>query len=70
MKSQQKRRLTKLYEIIGSIRAKALTVKRAGTEEVAKLTQQVMKLHANIIDTATKAIFVGVINDLKVYSSI
>lgn len=70
VKAQQKRRLTKLYEIIGSIRAKAQTVKRAGDDEVAKLTQEVMKLHANIMDTDTKATSFAVINDMKVYSSI
>lgn len=66
IKGQQKRRLAKLSEIISTIRGKTTVVKKCGEEEIAKLTQEVMKFHSNILDLEVKAKSFALINDQKV----
>lgn len=68
VKAQQKRRLTKLNEIVGEIRTKERLVRHNGDEEVTKLTKEVMKLHTNIMDTGNKATAFATINDEKYHN--
>lgn len=55
VRSQQKRRLNKLQDVINSIKAKYIAAKKASQQEIKKITDEVVHLHDNIVDIETKA---------------
>lgn len=66
IKAQQKRRLSKLSEVIAAVRSKSALTKRSGKDEANKLTHEVMKMHTNIMEIDSKASSFAVVNDQKV----
>lgn len=65
IRSQQKRRLARLYETIAGLRKKIREKTLTSTHEIEKLTAEVVKLHAAIVDLEKKADLFTEINDKK-----
>lgn len=55
IKSQQKRRLNKLQDIINELRNKIRSYEDQSNAEIEKLTQQIKKMHADILKIEEKA---------------
>lgn len=65
IKSQQKRRLNKLQDIINDLRNKIKNYKDSSNGEISKLEEQIRKLHADIMKIEEKADHFMETNDKK-----
>lgn len=65
IRNQQKRRLGRLYETIANLRKKIREKTTASNHEIEKLTSEVVKLHAGILDLEKKASLFTEANDKK-----
>lgn len=65
IKSQQKRRLNKLQDVINDLRNKIRNYEESSNLDIAKLTEQIKKLHSDILKIEDKADHFMETNDLK-----
>uniref|UniRef100_A0A336LPQ8 CSON010850 protein n=1 Tax=Culicoides sonorensis TaxID=179676 RepID=A0A336LPQ8_CULSO len=65
IRNQQKRRLGRLYDTIANLRKKIRDKTAASNHEIEKLTSEVVKLHAGILDLEKKASLFTETNDKK-----
>lgn len=65
IRNQQKRRLGRLYDTIANLRKKIREKTAASNHEIEKLTSEVVKLHAGILDLEKKASLFTETNDKK-----
>lgn len=65
IKSQQKRRLNKLQDVINDLRSKIRNYEDSSNLEIAKLTEQIKKLHTDIMKIEEKADHFMEANDTK-----
>lgn len=65
IKSQQKRKINKLQDLINTTRRKISDYKKYASDEIEHLTREVQKLQANVLDIEAKADHFSKINDTK-----
>ncbi|GLH09093.1 Dynein regulatory complex protein 1 homolog [Gryllus bimaculatus] len=65
MKAHQKRRINKLQDVVNKLRARIEEAERTTKAEKQRLTDEVLKLHNNIIDIGRKADQFAEVNDKK-----
>nr|CAD7399911.1 unnamed protein product [Timema poppensis] len=65
MKSQQKRRINKLQDIVNGLRRRIVETERSSSQETTRLTEEVVRLHRNIVDIENKAGHFTQVNDSK-----
>nr|CAD7426698.1 unnamed protein product [Timema monikensis] len=65
MKSQQKRRINKLQDMVNVLRRRIVETERSSSQETTRLTEEVVRLHRNIVDIENKAGHFTQVNDSK-----
>lgn len=68
IRNQQKRRLARLYETIATLRQKIRSKTTEGNYEIERLTAEVVKFHASIVDLEKKAELFTEVNEKKYQS--
>ncbi|XP_054269675.1 dynein regulatory complex protein 1 isoform X2 [Macrosteles quadrilineatus] len=67
IRSQQKRRINKLQDIVTTLRRKIQAMEQSTQVEVKRLTSEVIKLHRNIKDILMKAEHFSSVNEAKYF---
>uniref|UniRef100_A0A1B6H2U9 Dynein regulatory complex protein 1 n=1 Tax=Cuerna arida TaxID=1464854 RepID=A0A1B6H2U9_9HEMI len=67
IRSQQKRRINKLQDIVTTLRRKLMQMEQSTQAEVKRLTSEVIKLHRNIKDIQLKAEHFCSVNETKYF---
>ncbi|XP_076249879.1 dynein regulatory complex protein 1 [Rhynchophorus ferrugineus] len=65
IKSQQKRRMNKLQDVINDFRSKIAEYENSSTNQIRKLSENIKKLHRSILDVEAKADRFARVNDEK-----
>ncbi|RZC34533.1 NYD-SP28 domain containing protein [Asbolus verrucosus] len=65
IRSQQKRRINKLQDVINSLRKKMNDYHKTTSQQITKLTEEVKKLSQNVLDIEKKADHLAEVNNIK-----